>query len=731
VFVPLVFMQGVGKYLFTPLAVSAALAMFASYFVSRTVSPLYCSRALRPHTEHESLPWKAFLWIALVAAVGLTFWLLEPLLLQGLLRLRLPWGGTVLRGAVHLLSAAGIGAGIFTALAPVMVGLFWLAGPFNRVYEGVAGLYERALRLCLRRRVIVPALVLAALAPAIWCFSRLGQELFPEVDSGEFTVHVRLSGGPRVEETERQVAEIEDLVREVVPEEDLELILANVGISSRWSAIYTENNGPHAAFLRVQLRSGFAGRRTPAGVYVERLRERLAQRYPGDDFFFESGGMIRRILNQGSVAPIEVQVFGRDQEVRRAVTRQLNAQIARLPQVLDTYMPQGMDLPQLRVEVDRTRAAQLGFSQTDVIRNVITALMSSAQIAPNFWLDPESGNPYYIGVQYPERLVENIWTLENVPISSERTGRALGRSGADRPTVRLLRDVARLERVQGPVEAYHYDVNPVSQLLVSVAGNDLAGVASQVERLVDRPPLEYALDNLPENREHLPDDEQFLQRLGKYLKKGTPAQREAMRKDYGVDPERLKLPPGVRVQVRGEVSAMRHSFSEMAFSLMLAVLLVYLLMVALFQSFRDPLIVIVAAPLGLIGVAWLLWATDTSLNIQSLMGVLMMVGISVSNSVLLVEFANGLLAAGHDPVAAVVDACRIRLRPILMTTLATIAGLLPMALHLRPGDEMNVPLARAVIGGLTGSTLLTLFAVPVLYVLLKRGTATRPAGGVS
>jgi multidrug efflux pump subunit AcrB len=725
VFVPLVFMEGVGKYLFTPLAVGAALAMFASYFVSRTVSPLYCSRALRPHGEKEHLPWK-FLVLALVAAgVGLGAWLLEPLALHWAKHLRVLWVGRLLHGLFQALVAVGLCGAAFVVLAPVVALLFWLAPLFHLAYERFAGGYERALRFCLRWRVVVPAVILAALVPAVWCFPGVGQELFPEVDSSEFTCHVRLTGGPRVEETERQVAAIEDLVREVIPEEDLDRVLANVGISSRWSAIYTENNGPHAAFLRVQLRSGFDGRRTPTVAYVDRLRHRLEERFPGDDFFFETGGMIRRILNSGAVAPIEVQVIGRDQDVRRNVTRQLHTQIARLPQVHDTYMPQGMDLPQLRIDVDRTRAALLGFSETDVIRNVITALMSSAQIAPNFWIDPDSGNPYLIGVQYPEHQVENIWTLENVPVSSERGARSLGRPGSDRPIVRLLKDVARLERVQGPVEAYHHDVNPASQLLVNVTGNDLARVAAQVERLVDRPPLEYALDNLPANKEHLEDDEPFHRRLEQYLKKGTPALREAIRKDYGVDPERLKLPPGVRVQVRGEVSAMRRSFAEMAFALALAVVLVYLLMVALFQSFLDPLIVIVAAPLGLIGVVFTLWATDTSLNVQSCMGVLMMIGICVSNSVLLVEFANRQREAGQDVLSAIVSATRIRLRPILMTTLATIACLLPLAIHLRPGDEMNLPLARAVIGGLAVSTVLTLFVAPLLYLLLKRTNVDR------
>jgi multidrug efflux pump subunit AcrB len=558
--------------------------------------------------------------------------------------------------------------------------------------------------------------------------------------------------------------QIDALVREVVPPEDLRLTLANIGISSRWSAIYTPNNGPHAAFLKVQLRSGFQGRSTPTLTYVDRLRHKLQERFPSDDFFFETGGMIRRILNGGALAPVEVQVHGRDMTSRRAVAKALGWRIARIPQVRETYLPQEMDLPQLKVEVDRTAAARLKLTQTDIVRNVITALMSSAQLAPNFWIDPVSGNPYFIGVQYPEHIVEDLQTLENVPVAADK--------GPGMTRVPLLRDVATIVRTQGPVEVFHYEADRVSQLLVTVGSQDLAGIANEIDRIVEQLPLTYAVSTLPREvlvahaikvfpadkgnartdpelqhllreyfkdedpevaeslREeygvevdtlHLGKDEHFRERLAEYLSwpQPQPKLRQEIQKEYLVDPEPLRLPRGVRVTVRGEVASMRASFAEMGLNLVLAVLLVYLVMAAQFSSWLDPLIVIVAAPLGLVGVAVLLWATHTSLNIQSCMGVLLMIGISVSNSVLLVEFANRLRGQGVETLPAVVQAARTRLRPILMTTIATVACLLPMALHLHPGDEMNLPLARAVIGGLAGSTLLTLFVVPVLYVFLK------------
>jgi multidrug efflux pump subunit AcrB len=548
-------------------------------------------------------------------------------------------------------------------------------------------------------------------------FRSVGQELFPEVDASEFTIHLRAVGGPRVEETERQVAEIEQMIRDVVPAEDLELIQANIGISSRWSAIYTPNNGPHAAFIRVQLRSGFSGRSTPTLTYLDELREQLRDRFPGDDFFYESGGMIRRILNAGALAPIEVQVHGRDNEERRRVTRLVDTLLEPVPGIRDTYIPQGMDLPQLRVVVDRMKAARPKLTETDVVRNVITALMSSAQLAPNFWIDPLTGNPYVIGVQYPEYVVNSLQTLEQIPITP-----AAG-AGKDWPLLRL-EDVATIERSQGPVEVYHHNASRVSQLFINVADNDLAGVAKKVDSLVARRlPLAYAIRSLPSDRAELADNEEFRDQLKRYLSTNDRALGETLREKYKVDPQKLKMPRNIRVEVRGEVSSMRESFREMLLALALALALVYLVMAAQFSSWLDPFITIVAAPLGLIGVAFALWLTGTSLNIQSCMGILMMVGISVSNSVLLVDFANRQRESGLDPLSAVISAARTRLRPILMTTLATILGLLPMAIHLRPGDEMNLPLARAVIGGLTGSMLLTLFVVPVLYTLLERRRA--------
>jgi multidrug efflux pump subunit AcrB len=793
VFLPLVFMTGMGKFLFTPLAISVALAMFASYVVSRTVSPLMCARLLRParpgshgHGGEDRFPRWLLVLATLLIVVSATAYAARHYALFALLPIPRWLLRRLTTSELYYQLAAVAGLTLWAAAI-----LYRVSPRFDRWFTAFTAAYQRVLFVALRNRLLVLLLVAGLLLPAYWAFRNVAQELFPDVDSSEFTVHVRASGGPRVEETERQVEKIENLIRGyrasakdlarelalakqlqeddhveairaanpdevafidelaqasgadvgrlvdqagnkvfevpgVIPAEDMGLMLSNVGISSRWSAIYTPNNGPHAAFVRVQLRSGFAGRSTPTLSYVNRLRDRLKTRFPTYDFFFETGGMIRRILNSGSIAPIEVQVSGRDHEERRRITQMLHKQITQLASVHDANSPQGIDLPQLRIVVDRNRAAQPGLTESDVIRNVITALMSSAQIAPNFWIDPTTGNPYVIGVQYPEHAVTSIRTLEEIPITGGRVGRdAYGKGGTPSPrgskgppSVRL-EDVATIERGSGPVEVYHFAADRVSQLFVNVDGNDLAGAAADVEAIIKFFPLHYATENLPPDKAGLVADGQFTRRLDRYLKKPSRREAAALTKEYGVDVEKLRLPRDVRITVRGEVQAMRNSFSDMAFSLALAVLLVYLVMAAQFGSWLDPLIMIVSAPLGLIGVGLMLWATNTSLNVQSCMGVLMMVGISVSNSVLLVEFANRQREQGMSVRDAVLSAASVRLRPILMTTIATLVGLAPMAIHRNPGDEMNLPLARAVIGGLTGSTILTLVVVPVLYSLLK------------
>ena len=791
VFLPLVLTTGMAKYLFTPLAVSVALAIGASYIVSRTVSPLLSSRCLLPplpgqgHQTGEKFPRWLMVSGAILAFVGLPVFVYNK------------WVGPIEEPtATDRYLASGELLGWIGVLLLAAAFLFRISPAFDHFFDVFTKWYEVALRLALRFRFVVLLLLAGLLVPTYLAYRQIGQELFPDVDSSEFTLHVRATGGPRVEETERQVEEMERLlagyranadqfVQEVqkakklgeqarlnairlanpeqqtlideilagakfaptgfyeipglIPPEDLRLMLANIGLSSRWSAIYTPNNGPHAAFLRVALRSGFAGRHTPTREYVDEAREYLKRRFPTHDLYFETSGMIRRILNNGAVAPIEVQVGGREAEQRRRITELLLKEISQLASVHDAHSPQNIDLPQLRIVVDRVKAAHPGLTQTDIVRNVITALMSSAQIAPNLWIDPKSGNPYVIGVQYPEYAVQGLRTLEEIPVTGGRIGRdAYARSGSGsargsqgQRAVRL-EDVATIERGMGPVEVYHYGASRVNQLFVSVADSDLARVASEIQYILKRFPLSYALDSLPRSHKHLITDQAFRDKLELYVRERDESLAaplgEQLQAEYRLDPKPLRLPRDNQMTMRGEVVSMRKSFEEMSASLLLAVFLVYLVMVAQFASWLDPLIMIVSAPLGLIGVGFMLWLTGTSLNIQSAMGVLMMIGISVSNSVLMVEFANRQKNSGMSTFEAILSASCVRLRPVLMTTIATLAGLAPLAIHFHPGDEMNLPLARAVIGGLAGSTLLTLFVVPVLYTLVHRDPPPPPPG---
>jgi multidrug efflux pump subunit AcrB len=791
VFLPLVLTTGMAKYLFTPLAVSVALAMGASYIVSRTVSPLLSSRCLIPplpgqgHQTGEKFPRWLLIAGMLLALGGMPVFAYN----QWVGPIEFPTATDQLFGTAALLGWVGV-----IILAAALL-LRW-SPSFDHLFEMFTRMYAATLHVALRYRLLMLLGLGFLLVPTYFTFRQIGQELFPDVDSSEFTLHVRATGGPRVEETERQVEEMEKLlagyrataeqlvtevqrakqfgeqdrlqaIREanseheevideilagakvvatgtyeipgLVPPEDLRLMLSNIGMSSRWSAIYTPNNGPHAAFLRVGLRSGFAGRHMPTREYVDNAREYLKRRFPTHDLYFETGGMIRRILNNGAVAPIEVQVSGRDFEQRRRITELLHKEISQLASVHDAQSPQGIDLPQLRIVVDRIKAAQPGLTEADVIRNVITALMSSAQLAPNLWIDPKNGNPYIIGVQYPEYAVQGIRTLEEIPITAGRIGRdAYMRSGPGstrgsqgQRAVRL-EDVATIERGMGPVEVYHYGAARANQLFVSVADSDLAGVAGEIQYILRRFPLSFALDSLPRGSKHLVADVAFRDKLERYVRERDEVAAaplgEELKAEYKLDPKLLRMPRDTQLTMRGEVVSMRKSFGEMGTSLLLAVFLVYLVMVAQFASWLDPLIMIVSAPLGLIGVGFMLWLTGTSLNIQSAMGVLMMIGISVSNSVLMVEFANRQKSSGMSNYDAILSASCVRLRPVLMTTIATLAGLAPLAIHRHPGDEMNLPLARAVIGGLAGSTLLTLFIVPVLYTLVHRDPPT-PAPG--
>jgi len=482
----------------------------------------------------------------------------------------------------------------------------------------------------------------------------LGVSFFPRTDPGQFVINLKAPSGTRVERTEEYVKKIEDLVHQVVPNDELQIIVANIGVTTDFSAIYTPNAAPHTAFVQVSLREGH---KIGSYEYMRRVRERLSRDLPQLSAYFQTGGLVDAVLNLGMPAPIDVQVSGSNMKQTYAAAVQMAAKIRRLKGVSDVLIPQDIDYPALQLDVDRTKASQLGLSEKEIVDNVITALTSNGMIAPNYWIDPKSGNPYLLAVQYPENAVGSMTDLKQIPLR-----------GARIPQATFLDSVVKLSTIASPTEVDHYQLFRVIDLYVAPKTEDLGTITPQIERLL----------------------------------------------------RTTKMPEGARVALRGSVEGMRASFRSFAMGLVLSVVLVYLVLVAQFASWTDPFIILLAVPPGLAGVLLSLLATRTTLNVMSLMGVVMMVGIVVSNSILIVEFARHLRQEGRPLAEAVSLASRLRLRPVLMTSLATLLGLIPMALGIEAGSEPYAPLARAIIGGLLVSVVVTVYLVPAAYLLVHR-----------
>ncbi len=593
VFFPVVFLTGLGRFLFSPLALSVAFAMIASYILAMTLIPAYSARFMR-------------------------------------------------QGEQPVEGEAERHTGRFAVVA--------------RRLEGLKDKYEYWLRKALRRRKAVLVAASAAFVIALSLYPLLGKELFPPIDAGQFTIRVRAASGTRIELSEASASEVESVVREVIPKSEINTIVTNTGVLYDWPAAYTPNAGPMDSFLNVQLSTSH---QTSAQAYVRRLREVLPQKFPGVSFSYDTGGLLSAALNYGLPSPIDIQVIGNSLEVANDIAQDVDKAVRQVPGTSDVRIQQKLDYPSLNVNVDRVKAAYLGLTQEDIVKNIVTATNSSVSFLPGFWIDEKNGNHYFLGAQYPEAIVDRS-ALENIPLADP------DRSGAHQPT--LLRNVAALTQGQTALEVEHRNIQRVTDIYVNVDGRDIGSVAQDIQKRL-----------------------------------------------HGIH-----VPAGYQIVMRGEVQSMRESFAGLGFGFLMAVALVYLVMVAQFRSFLDPLIILFAVPLGIVGVVVILLLTGTTLNIQSYIGTIFMVGIAVSNSVLLVEFANRLRVQGMPVQEAVVQASGIRLRPILMTSLAAIVALLPMAFQIGTGAEANVPLARAVVGGLAASTLLTLFVVPALYLTLKR-----------
>jgi len=604
VFFPVTFLYGVSKFLFSALALAVVLALFASYLIAMTVVPLFCARYIKaPAHGHATNP---------------VYGKASPEELQ---TGRERWGD-------HFND--------------------WFAEHFHRLLE----FYESHVRHALSRPKAIGGGILAVCAVSLLLYPFLGVAFFPRTDAGQFVINVKTPSGTRVEITDEEVARVEKLIRETVPPKDLHLIVSNVGVIPGFSSIYTSNAGPHTATVQVALNEGHS---LSSFHYMDAVRQKIQENVPELTTYFQSGGIVDAVLNQGLPAPIDVQVSGSNLEAAYRIAARLAAQIRTTAGVSEVYIPQDVDYPSLHLDVDRLRAGQLGLTQREVVDNVITALTSNGMIAPSYWIDPKTGNDYMLTVQYPEQRMQSLSDLRTIPLRSPE---------AKSPA--FLDAVSRVSPFNAPTEIDHYQIQRVFDVYVSPSTEDLGRVAASVRAIVDK----------------------------------------------------TQLPDGIRVNMRGMVQGMESSFRSFALGLLLSLALLYLILVAQFRSFLDPLLILLAVPTGVLGVLIILLLTGTTLNVMSLMGVIMMVGIVVSNSILIVEFAHRLEKDGVAVRDAIIASCRIRLRPILMTSFATIIGLIPMAFKLGTGSEQYAPLARAIIGGLSVSVTLTVFLVPAAYLWL-------------
>ena len=589
VFFPVIFLYGVSRFLFVALAMAVILSLLASYVVAMTVVPLFCAKLIQTaHLTHE-----------------------------------------------HAVPSGGFGR---------------IVAGFNRYFEKMVRYYDHTLA----RSLLRPAATTIGLAGvSLLClgfYPLLGVAFFPRTDPGQFVINLKAPSGTRIELSEQYVKQVEDIVRQIVPLNELRMVVSNIGLTTDFSAIYTPNSGPHTAFVQVSLKDEH---KVGSYDYMRRVRRKLSQELPQLSAYLQSGGLVDAVLNMGMPAPIDVQVSGNHLKSSYAVASEIASQVRSLPGVSDVLIPQDIDYPALRLDIDREKASLVGLSQKEVVDNVITALTSNGMIAPNYWIDPKSGNPYMLTVQYPEDAVHTLEDLKQIPLR--------GPKSSD-PTT--LDTVVNVRATPSPTEVDHYQLARVIDLYVSPKKEDLGKITSQIDDIIAR----------------------------------------------------TKLPEGVRVTLRGSVLGMRASFKSFGLGLILAVVLVYLVLVAQFASFLDPFIILLAIPPGLAGVLLFLLATGTSLNVMSLMGVVMMVGIVVSNSILIVEFARNLRREGTPLKQAVSVASRLRLRPVLMTSLATLLGLIPMAMKLGTGAEAYAPLARSIIGGLLVSVMVTVYIVPAAYL---------------
>jgi multidrug efflux pump subunit AcrB len=625
---PLMFIPGMGGFLFTPLTLAVAFAMLASFLLSRTFVPVLCARWLGEHGQH---------------------------------------------GQAH--RAHGL---------------------WHRVYHGVdRGLhflnrqYSHLLAAALRARLLVLGVVGLLFLGSLTLLLFIGREFFTQVDAGQLTIYVRAPSGTNIEANEQRIAQLEHFLQENIPARERKMIIAELGVVPDWSAAYTANSGSQDAIVKVQLTDERTRSAQEYAVYLRhKLREdrRYKKAFADVRVSFDTGGMISAALNYGASSPIDVQIEGGSLARAARLARDVRERVRTVRGAADVRVLQRLDAPQRIIVVNRKKAADEGLSEKEVMEQVTTAMNSSVSISRNFWIDVKSGNQYFVGVQYPENPDQKLQDVLNIVATGTRSTHPV-----------KLGDLVRIDPASAPVEVNHVSLARVFNVLVNTEGRDIGGLARDVGR---------KLEELQRS--------EWAQEAKRRPGKGLP--------DAAAQAEPGNFPGGIRVRLRGEYNRMLESFGHLGGGLIMAAVLVYLLLVALFRSFLGPFIIMFAVPLGLIGVLTMLFVTGTTLNVQSLLGVIFMVGIVVANSVLLVDFANKQRKLGAGVVKAITTAAAIRFRPILMTFLATFLDLVPMAIGLGRGSEANVPLARAVVGGLLTSTFLTLIVVPVIYTLVTRET---------
>ncbi len=555
---------------------------------------------------------------------------------------------------------------------------------WQRLIDAAIAWYTRQLDRAMKRRLLIVATAVLTLCAVTGLLgTRLRREFFPEVDSGAFEIYVRAASGTRIEKTEKRVEAVEQFVRAAIAS-DLEIVISEIGVVADLSAAYTPNAGPMDAVVKVQL---VEHRQRSAQDYVHLLRTRFAAASAFSDleFAFDAGGMIRAAMNEGKSSPINIRIAGKNLVQSRRIAERIHARVSRIDGVVDARIIQRLDYPEFIIDVDRAKAADLGLNQAEIMKNVVAALNSSIQYhKKNFWIDPVSKNQYFVGVQYFEEDIDSVQTLLDVPVTGPARGEAIP-----------LRNIASLRPSLVPTEITHGNLQTTVDLTMGVHRRDLGHVAVDVARVVG----EFGVSQ--GNDSWIPYD---------------PA-------DPSPHPKTLK---GAIVELSGEYSRMQETFRGLSFGLILATMLIYFLMAALFKSYLTPLVILFAVPLGLIGVIVMLYTTGTAINVQSLLGVIFMVGIVVSNTVLLVDFAQNLrVDEGLTPDQAIRKGAALRVRPVVMTALAAFFALLPMALALGKGSEANAPLGRAVVGGILAGLLTTLFVVPALYSLVVKDGGDR------